>query len=298
MYLMVHTRRIDNRPPFSCRRAFSLVELMVVVAILSALVAVLAPALSRARRAGQSVKCMSNMRQILAAAMMYQQDHDGFFARTMANEAFGPPETLSWWSVQGYQRALERYIMSAPGGVSEDGALRGKGNSVWFDPADPDSGHPAMWGSFSDNGLITGVRRNENDIWRPSETIYAGLRHADWALVLDVTVPEPLPVSDPTDPFWSSEYFDMCLDPWADSDDPSDPYHWSAGRAAPPCSLFPDDPGCADWDQQIDGRHPRWREGTPRYGSTPPYAYCDGHVERVSFESTYAGPEGNQWDVR
>lgn len=58
-------------------RAFTLIEVLVVVAIIALLVAILLPSLNRARMQARSSVCQSNLKQQGYAAMMYAQDNRG-----------------------------------------------------------------------------------------------------------------------------------------------------------------------------------------------------------------------------
>ncbi len=61
------------------KRGFTLIELLVVIAIIAILAAILFPVFSRAREQARKTQCLSNMKQVGQALMMYVQDWDETF---------------------------------------------------------------------------------------------------------------------------------------------------------------------------------------------------------------------------
>lgn len=59
------------------RRAFTLIELLMVVTIIAMLVGILLPALSRSRQLGRSTQCLANLHSLCTAVLMYTDTNDG-----------------------------------------------------------------------------------------------------------------------------------------------------------------------------------------------------------------------------
>jgi prepilin-type N-terminal cleavage/methylation domain-containing protein len=307
--------------------AFTLIELLVVIAIIAILAAILFPVFASAKVAAKKTMCLSNFKQIDLAMMMYSGDNDGRYARTQTSDNPGIPGYISWWSNHYYEQALNAYIKDGAGGVNSSDQ-QGSRNDVWWDPSDPDKADPAMWGSMRNNGLVTGVNRSENDVTQPANTIFMTLHVEHWKDYecdnngpgSDACEPSPLPVNNPNDPFWYSDYFDVCLNPWSYASLPTDTYYWANGLASPPCEKFPNDPKCIFEYQSIDGRccaippaaagvaasagwylptgddYGHFPPGNPRYG-TLPFAFLDGHVRAEPFDATYISPTNNMWST-
>lgn len=91
------------------RRAFTLIELLAVIAIVAILASLLLPALGRAKATAHRAKCMSNLRQLGLAAQMYWDDNEDQCFRYRG--AFTNNGVVYWfgWLEQGAegQRAFD-----------------------------------------------------------------------------------------------------------------------------------------------------------------------------------------------
>lgn len=87
------------RKTLSAHRAFTLVELLVVIGIIALLISILLPALSRARQQANSLKCATQMRGIGQQILMYANANKGFLYPTNAagdHIGSGVPEDQRW----------------------------------------------------------------------------------------------------------------------------------------------------------------------------------------------------------
>lgn len=79
------------------KRAFTLVELLVVIAVIALLLAVILPSLQRAKEQARQIYCKNNLRQMAHAALVYATNHDGYYPisrYTQTGIALVPDESM------------------------------------------------------------------------------------------------------------------------------------------------------------------------------------------------------------
>lgn len=132
------------------RRGFTLIELLVVIAIIAILAAILFPVFARARAKARQASCLSNVKQLMVAVLMYAQDNDGGFPSRIdqAGGGFTWPMNL----LPPYVKNDAIFLCpEAKGGWAANKAPR---YGVCWD----------LWG--------TGYHGTEATFTRPAETVY------------------------------------------------------------------------------------------------------------------------------
>ncbi len=134
------------------RRAFTLIELLIVIAIIAILAAILFPVFARAREKARQASCQSNLKQIGLALRMYCQDYDEI--NTPIYYSIGGGNSFRWHqTVQPYMRSTEMYrcLSGAQLVDTYTGLYMSYGmNSFNLDPGV----YPCLWYATADSQIM------------------------------------------------------------------------------------------------------------------------------------------------
>ena len=89
--------------------AFTLIELLIVISVIAALLAIMIPVLAKARSAAKKVKCAHNLKQIHLAFDLYTQNND--YAYPCAQDpVLTKPKHIWLWMGRGWRSFVEPYL--------------------------------------------------------------------------------------------------------------------------------------------------------------------------------------------
>jgi prepilin-type N-terminal cleavage/methylation domain-containing protein/prepilin-type processing-associated H-X9-DG protein len=175
------------------RRGFTLIELLVVIAIIAILAAILFPVFAQARDRARMSACISNMRQIGTAVMMYAGDYDETFPYVTFYSAKGNwgakgDMTYTWKNaIRPYLKNLDVFACpsnpssrSVPGVPNTDGPAKPGMNSAGWE-WEPEQRLPvsysmssctATWYPQNTKEGKSSPPLNQAQVVRPSETLF------------------------------------------------------------------------------------------------------------------------------
>jgi prepilin-type N-terminal cleavage/methylation domain-containing protein len=174
------------------RSGFTLVELLVVIGIIALLIAILLPALRKARDAANRTGCMSNLRQLAFAFQMYLDENKGrwpagsTFQRTgqapAINASITPPYGPLFEDWVYYQRTRRLEDSRLARYISKGTAFRKVLTCPGSDPVERTIGsngeasHGPYWPDYSmnfyvHNAYYSGTRPGIRKVYNPSEKI-------------------------------------------------------------------------------------------------------------------------------
>jgi prepilin-type N-terminal cleavage/methylation domain-containing protein len=190
------------------KRAFTLIELLVVIAIIAILAAILFPVFAQARAQARKTTCLSNVKQLGLACLMYTQDYDETFPMLFTKVAPDPQAfnftTASWHNL------VQPYVKNWGLMICPDNDLNKADPANYYDPflnygMPPSSsiigkpyykdtyytmGSTALWNGIGGNMGSSGWMDNPGNVGAPSLGLAAVGAPATMTLFTDADAPD------------------------------------------------------------------------------------------------------------
>jgi prepilin-type N-terminal cleavage/methylation domain-containing protein/prepilin-type processing-associated H-X9-DG protein len=188
------------------RKGFTLIELLVVIAIIAILAAILFPVFARAREKARQTSCLSNLKQLGIATMMYVQDYDEMYPQSddwanVGGLRYQPPDLIYPYVKNG------QLFACASGNYTVPRSATPPGGSTWWSQYFSEIsygynwriGRTANWrkpmklGKLSQpaDTLVWGDAMNLDLCWNAYRVAYAGV--CGWQVNCDFTSAWPKP---------------------------------------------------------------------------------------------------------
>lgn len=267
------------------RSGFTLIELLVVIAIIAILAAILFPVFAQAREKARQASCLSNVKQLGLACLMYGQDYDETYPTTRMYDFDGFGNGGQWWS---WSFRISPYIKSfaAYRCPTDDGGQNGYDG--WSGP----------WISYASNSYAPGNMQKgviadnapwfeqkaitQADVRRPADTIMLCEKHSG-----DTVKQEQMNWLG-ANSAWIWPNNEML---WDDFGTPSQAY-FDIGGAIPHGKRTNTKPDKFGWgpDGGVSARH----------ASFANFVFADGHAKAMKPAATNPDqqnrPQDNLWD--
>jgi hypothetical protein len=238
------------------RKAFTLIELLVVIAIIAILAAILFPVFAQAKEAAKKTACLSNIKQMGLASVMYLNDYDGKYPQAKATSARpdiddvdGAIEDPDYGSV-----FVMIYPYTGNGTITLEDLSRQKLYACPSDPApfDPtckqiNEEAPPVISYLVNAFFVFGL--SESQVNQPAGTIYYAERRSQSVNGVD-------------------QFCDDIYHPWFNADNPAAP---------------------ANEMDALTGAI-----ATTRHSGRSNFTFAEGHAKSLAWGQTYAPPGINQ----
>lgn len=164
-------------------KAFTMIEILVIISVIALLMAILTPSLVKARKQAESVMCLSHIRQLGVAFMCYGLDFNDY-----AMPSYDPETTSYWWGriesagidhTRGFvwpylqSNLMKNSVYECPSQKYGSYRLQGKPASV--------SDHP-KW--------ITSTYGYNGYFLCPPQSPWMNIHHRPWKKLADITQPD------------------------------------------------------------------------------------------------------------